>query len=129
MRQSVARAGFGFVAISLAGCVSIPLPSAPDSAAVVEGYIISGSGFARLYPTLGAARRSNQDCIQLLRPASFSPAEFPPGRVRVSGRFDVFDNPFELAGLQVGGDHATHELCQARYLIVDGVSPAVGNRP
>ena len=125
--RMAALAGFGLATFGLAGCVTVALPSEPDNAAVIDGYLSAGSGIVKLHATQGTGGRSSRDCIQVLRPLSIQMEPIPSGRVRVSGRLGVFDNILELAKLNIGQDHATHELCEARFLIVDTLSPISGN--
>ncbi len=119
--------GSALASLCLIGCASASLPSTPADAAFVEGYLSASSGGVRLYPVSEGRLRSNRDCIQILRPASIQSDPLPAGRVGVGGRLGVFDDIFVLAKLQVGGDHATYELCEGRYLIVTDITPVSGN--
>ena len=94
----------------------------------VEGYVAPGP-VVTLYNTQAArAGGSRRDCIQLLRPEVMQAAPLPDGKLRVQGRLGVFDDIFELAKLQIGDDHATFELCEGRYLIVENLAPTSGNQ-
>jgi len=105
------------------------LPREPSETVAVEGYLSTGPGL-RLYSTLESRnRRSSQDCIQVIRPETRQSEPLPASRVRVSGRLGVFDDIAALAKIQIGSDHATHELCEARYLIVTDIAPVSGNGP
>ena len=119
--------GSALASLCLIGCATTSLPSTPADSVVVEGYLSAGPGFVRLHPVRDEKLRSDRDCIQLLRPPSSQSEPIPEGRVRVTGRLGVFDDLFELAKLQVGDDQATHELCDARYLIVADIASASGN--
>jgi hypothetical protein len=103
------------------------LPSAPADSTLVEGYLSAGPS-PRLYSTqAGRDERTGHDCIQVLRPEARQSEPLRVGRVLVRGRLGVFDDIFELAKLQIGSDHATHELCEARYLILTDIAPFPGN--
>ncbi len=91
----------------------------PAENTTIDGYLAEGAGL-RLYATAVARNaRDNVECVQVLRSESLQDSPVPQGRVRVSGRLGVFDNIFDLAKLNIGRDHATHELCESRYLILD----------
>lgn len=117
-------------ALWLAACAPMSsLPSQPAEAVALEGYLSTGLGL-RLYSTLESrSRGSNQDCIQVIGPETRQSEPLPASRVRVSGRLGVFDDIAALAKIQIGSDHATHELCEARYLIVTDIAPESGTGP
>ncbi len=118
--QRLGAIAIGAICLGLAGCATgSGLPVSASENVRIEGYLADGVGL-RLYATAAARdARNGSDCIQVLRPLPLQVVPAPRGRVRVSGRLSVFDNIFDLAKLNIGVDHATHELCESRYLILD----------
>jgi hypothetical protein len=115
MRRAIVVASL--TVLVTAGCATAVTPDLVTR----EGYLASGPGL-RLYET--AAQRdagSHQDCLQILRPEAAQTAPVPSGRVSVRGRQGQFDG--DVMTLQIGGEHATHELCEARYILWAEITP------
>lgn len=103
--------------------MNTPFPTVPSDQAIVEGYLTEGQGYLRLHASPPQGWSITNDCIQLLRPSSVQFEPLPTGRAKVTGRLGIFDG-LELIKLQMGSDHATHEVCDARYLIVQNITSA-----